>query len=317
MINYCAYSLIDVFPEEPLPGDLFLQVSQKYIKYKNKEDFIDTDRYKHFEYKQLQNVFVLEQDLVSYQSWTKEIRNRILANKAALAPGPEGKQAVEAVCNFEDTLMQFFGFDLSDEAAQELESKTRELINNVKENRKLEQALVKINTQSKSMLDHSLNVANLSLFLALNLGFNSQPMLETVYLGALLHDYGKTQIDKRILDRPNHPDYKAAMKQHPLLGATALMKDNKFNDDVLRIIQEHQERHDGKGFPNGVKGRNIFSLTRIVSLANDFDKRLSHKRGILKEIRREVIDELELEEGRRYDPDFIKKAVGHLRSIYG
>jgi HD-GYP domain-containing protein (c-di-GMP phosphodiesterase class II) len=40
---------------------------------------------------------------------------------------------------------------------------------------------------------------------------------------------------------------------------------------ILPIVRHHHERHDGKGYPDGLAGENIPRSARIVALADAFD----------------------------------------------
>ena len=47
------------------------------------------------------------------------------------------------------------------------------------------------------------------------------------------------------------------MKQHPVIGAEKVLEPNEALRDLIPIVKYHHERLDGKGYPEGLKGREI------------------------------------------------------------
>jgi HD-GYP domain-containing protein (c-di-GMP phosphodiesterase class II) len=99
-------------------------------------------------------------------------------------------------------------------------------------------------------------------------------------LGGLLHDLGKIKIPTEILNKPeglSDEEY-TKIKTHPDLGIGLLLDNEeliKFEDLDLRIIgrviHEHHENWDGKGYPRGIAGKEIHLLARICAIADFFD----------------------------------------------
>ncbi|MCD9022743.1 HD-GYP domain-containing protein [Cohnella silvisoli] len=109
------------------------------------------------------------------------------------------------------------------------------------------------------LLTHSLNVCFLSILTAKALGYNKK-QLEQVALGSLLHDIG--------LVLP-HDD--TLLVHHPVVGYDILRKHRGISDVSLRIVLQHHEQVDGRGFPNGFKGDQLIEASQICGLASDFD----------------------------------------------
>ena len=72
--------------------------------------------------------------------------------------------------------------------------------------------------------------------------------IETIRLGALLHDVGKLLTPSRILEKPGRPNAREwqELKIHPELGCEICHRSG-FDDDVLAIVLHHHERCDGSG----------------------------------------------------------------------
>jgi putative nucleotidyltransferase with HDIG domain len=118
---------------------------------------------------------------------------------------------------------------------------------------------------------HCRRVSEYSVRLATQLGLSPED-IETVRLGALLHDVGKMLVPSRILDKPGRPTAREwqELKIHPELGVEIAHRSG-FDDQVSTIVLYHHERWDGQGYPDGLSERAIPLLARIVGVADAYD----------------------------------------------
>ena len=130
---------------------------------------------------------------------------------------------------------------------------------------------------------HSQRVADLSVSIGRQMQL-SDPELESLRLGALLHDIGKIGVSDAILRKPSRltPEEFEQIKLHPTLGAR-ILKPLRFLDAQLAVVELHHERPDGRGYPHGLKGDEIPLFARIVHVADAFDAMTSARayRGAL------------------------------------
>jgi putative nucleotidyltransferase with HDIG domain len=96
--------------------------------------------------------------------------------------------------------------------------------------------------------------------------------LETLRLGATLHDIGKIAVPDHILRKPGplNAEEAAVMRQHAADGAAIVSRIASLAP-VLPIVRSHHERLDGKGYPDGLTGDEIAPLARIVAVADTYD----------------------------------------------
>ena len=118
---------------------------------------------------------------------------------------------------------------------------------------------------------HSQRVSEFSVAIAHQLGL-SQEAVRQVRIGSLLHDVGKIGIQDAILLKPGPltPDEYLTMKKHPSIGASIMGKVRMLQDE-LPALDQHHERMDGQGYPQGLKGDQISLIGRIVAVADVFD----------------------------------------------
>jgi putative nucleotidyltransferase with HDIG domain len=122
-----------------------------------------------------------------------------------------------------------------------------------------------------SVAAHSRRVAIYATRLATQFGVDHHS-IETIRLGALLHDVGKMLVPARILSKPTRPNKREwqELKIHPELGMEIAHRAG-FDDDVCSIVLYHHERWDGKGYPDGAIGSAVHWTVRVVSVMDMFD----------------------------------------------
>jgi putative two-component system response regulator len=124
---------------------------------------------------------------------------------------------------------------------------------------------------------HSERVAYFSLILAEP--FNLAPeQMQTLELGALLHDIGKIGVPDRVLNKPAElsPDEVAIIREHPFNGGRILERVPELSEVRLMALHHH-ERWDGRGYPYGLKGNEIPFMARIVGMADCWDAMVSDR----------------------------------------
>lgn len=118
---------------------------------------------------------------------------------------------------------------------------------------------------------HSIDVAMISLMIALKLEYPKKSLLE-LGTGALLHDVGKLLIPKSILQKtqPLNEVEKMILSQHCELGMDSITGCS-LPEASTDIILQHHERLDGSGYPNKLKSEHISEYAKIVMIADAFD----------------------------------------------
>jgi putative two-component system response regulator len=124
---------------------------------------------------------------------------------------------------------------------------------------------------------HSHRVREYALILARELGLPDEQMIH-VGRGALLHDVGKIGVPDSILLKPGKltPEEWIQMKRHPGVGYE-ILKGIKFLKPAAEIVLSHQERWDGDGYPNNIKGTAIPLGARIFGVVDTLDAMTSDR----------------------------------------
>ena len=153
---------------------------------------------------------------------------------------------------------------------------------------------------------HSRRVSEYSIMIAKKAG-KSQQECDEIEFVSLLHDVGKIGIPSSIINKAGKltDDEFQIMKRHPLIGRDILDKITIATN--LRIgACYHHERYDGKGYPFGMKGKEIPEIARIIAVADSYDA-MTSKRSYRDSLPQDVVrEQLVNGIGTQFDPKFAK-----------
>ena len=126
---------------------------------------------------------------------------------------------------------------------------------------------------------------------------------ETLHIAGLLHDVGKIGTPDSILNKKGKLTKKEyeRVKEHPVVGAAILSPIQELGD-VAKEVKYHQERYDGKGYPEGIKGSDIPLIARIIAACDAFDAITSDRPYRQRKMAEIAIRELQANSGTQFDP---------------
>lgn len=135
----------------------------------------------------------------------------------------------------------------------------------------------------------------------------SEELLNNLERGASLHDIGKIGISDAILKKEAKltPEEYETIKMHPKIGAE-IIRAIHFLKDVVPIVLHHHERWDGKGYPSGLKEREIPLLARIVGIADAYQALISDRPYRKAYSKKEALEILKKEAGTHFDKDLVE-----------
>ncbi len=166
---------------------------------------------------------------------------------------------------------------------------------------------------------HSTRVASFSVAIARQLGL-PESEIESLRLGALLHDIGKIGVSDSVLRKPGpltDEEYRQ-IQLHPTLGAR-ILKPLRILSKQVAIVELHHEQPDGCGYPHGLRADEIPLAAAIVHVADAFDAMTSARAYRPRRPAAEAIAELVQHAGTGFDravvDAFVSLPVVHLTQL--
>jgi HD-GYP domain-containing protein (c-di-GMP phosphodiesterase class II) len=150
---------------------------------------------------------------------------------------------------------------------------------------------------------HSDRVNKFSLQIGSRLGLSSREM-ESLNIASLLHDIGKIGVSKKILNKTTELTKKeyASIQQHVSKGYEILIPIKQL-ENCLPIILYHHERIDGKGYPKGLRDKEIPLLAKVIAVADVYDAITSDRAYRDARSSDEAIQEMRRVSGTQLDTD--------------
>lgn len=163
-------------------------------------------------------------------------------------------------------------------------------------------------------------VVRLARAVAEDMGLGRDQVQEVVLAG-LLKDIGRTGLDPDLLPHEGEfsQDQIERVREH-VPGGVRLLQHIDFPWNVVPAVRHHHERYDGKGYPDGLKGREIPLAARIVAAADAFVAMRSPRAHRSSLDPAEAVAELERHAGLQFDPEVVEhlmRVVEKGLALYG
>lgn len=139
--------------------------------------------------------------------------------------------------------------------------------------------------------------------------------INDIYMAGLLHDIGKLGVDHKVLNSKeilSDEDYNA-IKSHVDYGYQLISKSTPL-ERIARIMREHHERIDGKGYPLGLDKDSISRGGKILSVADAVATMASNRPYQKRKTFPSIINELEKHMNTQFDKDVAEACITLMKS---
>ncbi|MBU3110866.1 HD-GYP domain-containing protein [Clostridium lacusfryxellense] len=147
-----------------------------------------------------------------------------------------------------------------------------DLVNHIIEMGDVNKSLYDIQNFDNYSYLHSIDTGIMAVFLGISMNL-SENELKELGIGAILHDVGKTQIDKKIITKIGKltDDEFKEIKMHPIYGKGILEKNFFMSNAILKAVEHHHERVDGSGYPYGLTKNHISKFAKIIGVCDVYN----------------------------------------------
>ena len=171
-----------------------------------------------------------------------------------------------------------------------------------------------IEAREEGMRGHCERLTVLAMRLGLAFGLGEEE-IETIRLGALLHDIGKIGIPDSVLLKADalSEEETHLMRTHTVIGDN-LLQPIELLAAVRPIVRHHHERWDGLGYPDALAGEEIPFGARIMAVS-DAVEAMSARRVYREPLSEpEIVRELERGRGTQWDPHIVDVVLRLIES---
>lgn len=157
---------------------------------------------------------------------------------------------------------------------------------------------------------HSFAVMQSSVILGEQLRLSAEE-IGNLRAAALLHDLGKIGTPESILEKPGplKDDEWKQVENHAELGSLILNRVQEMGCSITAGVKHHHERFDGKGYPNGLAGKNIPLFARIIAIADAYDAMTSARSYRPALTLEEATEEIKQCAGSQFDPELVEMFI--------
>ncbi|MFA5509230.1 MAG: HD domain-containing phosphohydrolase [Vulcanimicrobiota bacterium] len=152
---------------------------------------------------------------------------------------------------------------------------------------------------------HAARVADWAGSIAREMGLHERAV-RRIISAARMHDLGKIGIEESILNKQGSlsSDEIERLRRHPEVGAR-VASHLSLGKQEAEFIHHHHENFDGSGYPMGLAGQQIPQGARILAVAEAFDSMISTPHGLGQMTPKAAMTELEVSQGRQFDPTVV------------
>jgi putative nucleotidyltransferase with HDIG domain len=169
-----------------------------------------------------------------------------------------------------------------------------------------------VEMQDSYTANHANEVAELAVAVGERMGIEGVE-LDRLRYGALLHDVGKIGIPAEILRKPGPltPAERMRMDEHTAIGARMLER-IPFLAPVAPLVRSAHERHDGGGYPDGLRGEEIPRGAMMIATCDAFHAMTSDRsyRKAMSVTGAEA--ELRVNAGTQFEPGVVTALLAEL-----
>ncbi|WP_237059177.1 HD-GYP domain-containing protein [Microbulbifer sediminum] len=147
-----------------------------------------------------------------------------------------------------------------------------ELVDNVLRSPDAAAWLARIRAKDEFTYKHSMRAGIWAIIFGRHIGLDRHELV-LLGLACLLKDVGKLHLDDRVL-RAGRRNAKVEREYRRFVDHSVklLSAEPRLDPQVVNIVHCHCERHDGSGYPRGLRGDNIPVLARMCGIVTFYDE---------------------------------------------
>lgn len=271
-LNYCKLSIDDFISGKEIKFDIYVRLSAtKYVKIAHQGEDMPVERIRAYKGKNIRFLFMRKEDFRKYLGMNLTLLPLVNASDAI---SKEKKDAFIRHTN-EVILENIYLNEVTEETFENAKMIVESSVSLLSDSNDLFGLLKMLNSHTDHLYAHSVAVSMYSVMIAKEMHWTSPANIYKVAMGGLLHDIGKKEVPREILDKARKamtPEEVKMYETHPYRGMEILNQLSSVPSDVLQIVLQHHENCLGLGYPMKLSKNRTHPMARLVCVANEFCK---------------------------------------------
>jgi len=269
--NFTKVKIEEFYTGKAILFNVYIQLgSNKYVKILYAGDTFSLERLNRYKNeKGVQFLYFHNADRQKYIQYCNFLASKIIASEKV--SGPAKVKMMKATA--EKLIEEVYSVGLKPQAVEESKQLAQNMYQLLENQTDLYQVLREFQEFDPNAYTHSYSVTLFATAIIKQFEWQSKVMIETTALACLLHDIGKVKMPRELVDKRPSQMSQAELeiyKKHPEFGDKILSNNLMIGQNIRQIILQHHEYFNGTGFPNGLKGNKVLSISNIISLCDDF-----------------------------------------------
>jgi len=298
--------------------DLYLQTTtnneSRYLLYCKGNKFLEDERKESFVRKNINKIHVAKNGKAQYLRYIETNLEHILRDEIT-ALHERIKVAYDVAVNIVADMSKDADITSFIERSRDWTILTISLITKDQEARSYFMELL---NYDDNILKYPVNVAILGLLFGYYMEIPANNLL-ALGLGLLLQDVGKAALDGYLENSSGKLSKEdlERLRKHPDMGFIILSKNGNLPIEACLIAKQHHEQFNGNGYPEGLKGVDIHSYSRIARIISEFVQQMSkieknNEKPVFQALQK-MVKEME----GHFDKELLKKFIGFMHISTG
>ncbi|MFN0057122.1 MAG: HD-GYP domain-containing protein [Planctomycetota bacterium] len=250
-----------------LPFSLFTKIEGEYLMYRKQDLPFTGTQHNALRSSGVDRLYVAGHDLDSYWEYLRgNIRSTLV--EGTLSTAERSTAFYDSTAALAE---QIFALPITKDAFGTAAVLVSESVKLQGEGKHMLHALMQQMKSEPSLYHRSLDNCIYGLALGQAVGLQRQD-LESLGLGLFFMDIGMLHVPAQVVDKQAEfsGQERDQVRQHPVLGVTALSALSGVQEITRNVIYGHHERIDGSGYPQGCHGNEVRLESRIAGIVDTF-----------------------------------------------
>jgi HD-GYP domain-containing protein (c-di-GMP phosphodiesterase class II) len=313
MSSYLAITRDSLKENAKIGCDLYIKNrvngTSRYVLFCRGDEELNNDRRSELLKRNVEKLYITSRDYKNYLKYQEENLQDILADSEKTS-----EEKSHVVYNVATNLVQ----DLlsNPRSGAGIKRATKWVDNTVKfilNDKGAASDLLRVTSHDYYTYTHSVDLSVLGLLFGKHILLDEHN-LNSLGIGALLHDLGKVEIPLEIINKTGRltKEEFQIMKKHPEIGIKLVEGKKDIDEKSSKVIIQHHENYDGNGYPYRIGGNDIHLFGRISRIIDVYDAITTNRTYRKARTPFEALIEMKENMGNCFDKELLKEFVYFL-----